>query len=240
MTQIWGHRGAMGYYPENTMISFKEAVKQGANGIELDVHLSKDGYLMVCHDERVDRTTNGTGFIKDMTCKELRKLDAGMWFNEKFKGQKLPILREVFDYLINRKVILNIELKAGSSFYDGIEEKLIKLIENYRFTNKVIISSFDHRALVKVKQINPKIKTGILYLSALYEPIKYLKIVGADALHPYFITIDKNLITETSKNNIPINTYTVNDMNIVKKLASYNLNAIITNYPDKALKELEN
>lgn len=239
MTQIWGHRGAMGYYPENTMISFKEAVKQGANGIELDVHLSKDGYLIVCHDERVDRTTNGTGFIKDMTCRELRKLDAGTWFDEKYKGQKLPILREVFDYLINRKIVLNIELKAGSAFYDGIEEKLVKLIENYRFTDKVIISSFDHRALVKVKEINPKIKTGILYVSALYEPIKYLKMVGADALHPYYITIDKNLIYETTKNNIPINTYTVNDMNMVKKLASYNLNAIITNYPDKALKELE-
>lgn len=235
MTKVWAHRGASGYFPENTMISFDNAVKFGVDGIELDVHLSKDDYIFVCHDEKVDRTTNGSGWIKEFSYKQLRKLDAGLWFNEKFKCQRLPLLREVLECYTNNNIKINIEIKAGSRFYPNIEEKVIDMIYHYGYNHKVILSSFDHLSVRKIKEIDDNIKTGILYEAALYKPIDYLKMVGADALHPYYLTIDEELIKESIRNNVDINTYTVNDVNIMDKLIKCNINAIITNYPDKAI-----
>lgn len=235
MTQIWGHRGAMAYCPENTIASFEKAVKLGVSGIELDVHLTKDNCLVVCHDEEVNRTTNGKGWIKDMTYNEIRKLDAGSWFDKKFTGLKIPSLIEVFNLYKCKDIIINVEIKAGSKFYPGIEEKVIKLINKCKLKEKVIVSSFDHRAIVKIKEIDKSIKTGLLYVAALHKPVDYLKKVGADALHPHYLTIDSEVVKSSKKNNIPINTYTVNNMSTVEMLAKYNINAIITNYPDKAL-----
>ncbi len=162
MTKVWAHRGASGYYPENTMTSFEGAIKQNADGIELDVHLSKDGYLIVCHDETLNRTTNGKGFIKQFDLYELKQLDAGSWYDKKYKGEKMPLLEEVIDLIKGTNMDLNIELKAGSIFYPGIEEKVLKMIEKYNIKEQVIISSFDHYALVKIKSLDSEIKTGIL------------------------------------------------------------------------------
>ncbi|HBB29774.1 MAG TPA: hypothetical protein DC000_11135, partial [Clostridiales bacterium] len=106
MTKVWAHRGASGYYPENTISSFEGAIKQSADGIELDVHLSKDGYLIVCHDETLNRTTNGKGFIKQYDLYELKQLDAGSWYDKKFKGEKIPLLEEVIDLIKGTKMEL--------------------------------------------------------------------------------------------------------------------------------------
>jgi len=234
MTKVWAHRGASGYYPENTMSSFEEAVKQKADGIELDVHLSKDGYLVVCHDETLNRTTNGKGFIKQYDLYELKQLDAGSWFDKRFKGEKIPLLEEAIDLVKRSNMELNIEIKAGSIFYPGIEEKVLKMIDKYGVRNKVIISSFDHYSLVKIKNIDKDIKTGILYTEALYKPINYMKTTGANALHPNYITLTKDVVEEAHSLGIDINTYTVNIEEHIRLIKSMNVNAIITNYPDIA------
>jgi len=234
MTKVWAHRGASGYYPENTMSSFEEAIRQKADGIELDVHLSKDGYLVVCHDETLNRTTNGKGFIKQYDLYELKQLDAGSWFDKRFKGEKIPLLEEAIDLVKRSNMELNIEIKAGSIFYPGIEEKVLKMIDKYGIRNKVIISSFDHYSLVKIKNIDKDIKTGILYTEALYKPINYMKTTGANALHPNYITLTKDIVEEAHALGIDINTYTVNIEEHIRFIKAMNVNAIITNYPDLA------
>lgn len=232
MTKVWAHRGASGYYPENTMSAFEEAVKQKADGIELDVHLTKDGYLIVCHDETLNRTTNGKGFIKQHNLYELKQLDAGSWFDKKSKGEKIPLLEEVMELVRSSDIELNIEIKAGSIFYPGIEEKVLKMIDKYSLREKVIVSSFDHYSLVKIKSIDKNIKTGILYTEALYKPINYMKTTGADALHPNYITLTKDVVEEARSLGIDINTYTVNKEEHIRMVKAMNVNAIITNYPD--------
>lgn len=233
MTKVWAHRGASGYYPENTISSFEGAIKQNADGIELDVHLSKDGYLIVCHDETLNRTTNGKGFIKQYDLYELKQLDAGSWYDKKFKGEKIPLLEEVIDLIKGTKMELNIELKAGSIFYPVIEEKVLKMVDKYGIKKQVIISSFDHYSLVKIKDLDKDIKTGILYMEALYKPLDYVKTTKANALHPNYITLTKDIVDEAKAIGIDVNPYTINNEEHVRMIKPMNVNAIITNYPDK-------
>lgn len=239
MTKVWAHRGAKGYYPENTLVSFEGAIKQKSDGIELDVHLSKDGYLIVCHDETLNRTTNGKGFIKEYNLYELKQLDAGYWYDKKYKGEKLPLLEEVLELVKGTTMDLDIEIKAGSIFYPGIEEKVVNMIEKYNVKKQTIISSFDHFALLKIKEIDSSIKTGILYRDAIYEPSEYIKLTKADALHPYFKSLDPEIIKEANSLNIDINTYTVNNYNDIKEVIDLGVNAIITDYPDRVRSVLD-
>ena len=234
MAKVWAHRGASGYYPENTMASFEGAVKQKTDGIELDVHLSKDGYLVVCHDETLNRTTNGTGFIKQYDLFQLKQLDAGGWFDRKYRGEKIPLLDEVMELVKAANIELNIEIKAGSIFYKGIEEKVLELIEKHSLAEKTIISSFDHYALVKIKELNPNIKTGILYVESLYKPLDYIRTTKANALHPNFITVTKELVDEAKENGVEINAYTINREEDMDRMNKLGITGIITNYPDKA------
>lgn len=144
---IYGHRGASQYAPENTLASYNRAIEMGADGIEIDVHKSKDGHLIVCHDERVDRTTNGQGYIKDLILKEIKSLDAGSWFSKEFSGEKIPLLEEVLEFVKDKDILLNIELKNGPIFYDGIEDELIRLVRVFNLVENTIISSFNHYSL---------------------------------------------------------------------------------------------
>ncbi|QSX05199.1 glycerophosphodiester phosphodiesterase [Sedimentibacter sp. zth1] len=240
MTKVWAHRGAKGYYPENTLISFEGAIKQKADGIELDVQLSKDGYIMVCHDETLNRTTNGKGFIKNYNLYELKQLDAGAWYDKKFKGEKLPLLDEVLELIKGTNMDLNIEIKAGSIFYPGIEEKVIKMVNKFGIKEQVIISSFDHYALLKAKEIDNTIKTGLLYMESLYKPLKYVKTIKVNALYPNYITLNKELVEEANELNVDINTYTVNHEDDAKLIKQLDINAIITDYPDIVKNILEN
>lgn len=239
ITKIHAHRGASGYTPENTMAAFRKAIELGANAIELDVHMTKDRKLVVIHDEKVDRTTNGSGMVAFMTLEQIKKLDAGSWFSSKYKGLQIPTLREVMDLVKNTPLFLNIEIKIGYRFYPNIEEKIIDLIEEYDMIDRVIISSFDHYSLVRVKEINPHIKTGLLYVASLFEPWEYARFVKVDALHPNYITVTKDFLQNAAINGFPINAYTVNDEKAMRELAYGKIAGIITNYPDKAKEIIE-
>ena len=132
MVQIFAHRGSSGTHPENTLPAFAEAVRVNADGIELDVHLTEDGELVVIHDEEVDRTTNGKGLVREKTLEEIKKLNAGLWFNDKFPAAKIPTLKEVLDLLLqkNYRGTVMIEIKTDKYEYAGIEEKVSKLLTN--------------------------------------------------------------------------------------------------------------
>lgn len=239
MTVNFAHRGASGCYPENTMLSFKKAIEMGCTGIETDVQMTRDGSLILMHDERVDRTTNGTGFVKDYTFEEIRKLDAGGFFSKEFIGEKVPAIEELIELVKDKDIIINFEIKSGIIIYDKIEEKLIDTIYKYGIEKKVILSSFNHYSMVMCKRLSKEIKTGLLYMEGIYRPERYCRFVGADALHPYFYTLRKEIIDEIKREKVMINTFTVNEEKYMKYLLKEKVDGIITNYPDKLKKLME-
>ena len=232
MTINFAHRGASSYYPENTMLSFKKALEMGATGIETDVQLTKDGVLVLIHDEMVNRTTDGEGLVKDYTYEELNKLDAGNWMGDEFTGAKIPTVEELIYLTLDRDTIINFEIKNGIVIYDDIEQKLIDLIYKHKINHRVILSSFNHYSLAKCNKISKGITTGILYMEGLYKPYNYASTVGAKAIHPYFLAINEEVIKETKKHKIQINVFTVDDEEKMKFLLDMNVDGIITNCPD--------
>ncbi|MBV1756626.1 MAG: glycerophosphodiester phosphodiesterase [Dethiosulfatibacter sp.] len=238
MTKIIGHRGAMGYRPENTMSSFLKAINVGAHGIEFDVHLTRDNVPVVIHDERVDRTTDKIGEVKDYTFGQIRKLDAGTWFSRDFYNERIPSLKDVLSLDVTEDFVFNIELKAGSYYYPGIERITLEQIQDCHREKQVIISSFDHSALLEVKRLCPAIKTGALFCARLYEPWAYLKSLKCDYYHPDYRTIDSEIIKNANRHNLPVNTYTINNESVMTDLIHADVNMIITNYPDLGIRIL--
>lgn len=235
------HRGFSGMYPENTMLAFKEAIKANCDGIETDVQMSKDGVLVICHDELLDRTSTGTGLLKDYTYEELLNFDFGVNFSSNFSGEKIPTLEDILKLAKENNIFLNLELKNGLFPYEGIESKVIDLIYKYDLKNSVILSSFNHFSMIKCKEIDSSIKTGLLYEGTFVDIEKYCKKIGADALHPqYFALLDPQLTKNIQNEGIMINTYTVNHEIHMNALLDLKINSIITNYPDKLYKVMSN
>lgn len=232
MSKNFAHRGFSGKYPENTMLAFKKAVEVGVDGIELDVQLTKDGIPVIIHDETIDRTTDGKGNVIDFTYDELSKFDASYKFKQPGVVNKIPTLEEYLDYIKDFQVITNIELKTGVIEYLGIEEKVLELIRKFQLEEKVIISSFNHFSVMRFKKLSSNIKCGFLSESWLIDAGEYTKKNGIQCYHPYFKNLVPEVIRELKKNNIEINTWTVNEEKDMKYLINYGINSIITNYPD--------
>jgi len=236
---VIAHRGDSKNAPENTLASFKRALEIGADGIELDVQLTKDGQLVVIHDERVDRTTDGIGFVKDFTLKELKRLDAGIKFDKKFAGERIPSLYEVFELIGHKNFIVNIEIKSGIVLYPGIEEKLIKAIEDYDFEDRVVISSFNHYSLRDVKRMAPEFKIGLLYQCGLVEPWHMAIRMKAYSLHPFYFNIIPELVEGCKKNNIKLFPWTVDRKEDMEMMIKAGVDAIITDDPQTLINLLE-
>jgi glycerophosphoryl diester phosphodiesterase len=235
---IIAHRGASAYAPENTLSSFKKAVQMGADGIELDVQLSKDGNVVVIHDRSVNRTSNGNGRVEDLTLDQLKNLDFGSWFSSEFKNERIVTLEEVFSYLKDWNGLINVEIKREWLQFTAIEKKVAELIAKFDRQDNTIVSSFSALSLIKVKWFNSHIQTGILYHTSDKMPILRAKLLNVDAIHPWYQNVTKEVRKSASKNNIKINTYTVDNPAEIKKLANIGVDGIITNVPDVALKAI--
>jgi glycerophosphoryl diester phosphodiesterase len=233
MITNFAHRGASAYYPENTMLAFEKAIEMGCTGIETDVQLSKDGVLVLIHDEYLNRTTNGTGLVKDYTLSELQSFDAGSFKNKSFSQCRIPTAEDLILLVKDKDIIINFEIKSGMIIYEGIEQKLIDLINSHNLQHKVILSSFNHYSMVKCKEISAEIKTGLLYMEGLYHPEKYCSYVGADALHPFYPAADKTIVESAHHLGLQINPFTIDDEKIMKHMIALGVDGIITNYPDK-------
>lgn len=231
--EIFAHRGASGNYPENTIIAFKEAARLPVYGVEFDVHMTADGELVVIHDESIDRTSDGTGFVKDMSFAELRKYDFGSWFSSEFQGETIPTLSEVLDVFHSTDHKLNIELKSDIFPYEGMVVKVLDLLAEKQLESRVIISSFDHAAIQSVKQLNPKIETAALFMEVLVHPLDYLKKIPADALHVLFPAAIRPTMAEVINSGMPVRTFTVNDEKYAWLLKQAGVKAIFTDYPEK-------
>lgn len=233
MCKIFAHRGYSGKYPENTMIAFKKALECGVDGIELDIQLTKDGEVVIIHDETIDRTTTGKGFVIDYTYEELEKFDASFKFKD-LGFNKIPTLREYFQLVKDYDIVTNVELKTGINEYLGIEEKVWELIKEYNLEEKVIISSFNHFSVMRMKKIAPQLKYGFLSEDWIIDAGKYTHSHGVQCYHPRFNNLVPNVIKELKKYNLEINTWTVNLEEDMKYLYSNNIDVIITNYPELA------
>lgn len=216
------------------MAAFMLAIEAKSQGIELDVHCSKDGEVVIVHDERVNRTTNGQGLVKDHTLCELQALDAGSWYGKDFSKEKIPTLRELLSYLKDKDILLNIELKSGVILYPKLEEKVAALIKEYDFVEKTVVSSFNHYALQELKKHNPEIKTGVLLVAGLIHPWEYAVRADASALHPLFYAVDKQMVAKCHEYNLQVNTYTVNEVDHIKAMFALGVDGLITNYPSRA------
>ena len=235
---ILAHRGVSSQCPENTLAAFRRAIEIGADGIELDVHRSKDGQLVVCHDETVDRTTDGKGVIQEMTVQELSRLDAGGWFNPSFKEERIPLLEEVLELLAPTSLQLNIELKTDYYFYPGIEEDTYALILAHGMEDQVILSSFNHHTVLRFQGIAPKVRTGILYSCHLYEPHKYAISIGVKALHPPMHLASPEIITAAQKAGLGVHGWFGRERFDQLQAEVYlesGVDILITNYPQEYL-----
>lgn len=229
---VMAHRGYSNKAPENTMAAFEMALEVGSGGIELDVHLTKDGEVVVIHDPTVDRTTDGTGKVSDFTMAEIQELDAGSWFAPEFKGEKLPSLRQVLDIVKDENILLNIETKTALGF-EALNEKVALLLDEYALWEKTIISSFNHYALAHFKQVKPQVRTGILYNCALVNPWVYAKSIGASALHPNHLTIVPELVEAAQQNGLMVNVWTVDAAEDIERMKLAKVDSIITNVPER-------
>ncbi len=189
--KIWAHRGCSQRYPENTLLAFEKAAAiAGLTGIELDIQLTKDGEMVVIHDERVDRTTEGVGFVRDYTLSQLKKLHI---YAGDHPTQSIPTITEVFDLLeprLQSGLKLNIELKNSVCFYEGMEEKIVELVHKRGLQQAVVYSTFYAQSLKKIKQIDPEAELGILDRKVSDCLYKLQGGCGAVALHPFWRDID--------------------------------------------------
>lgn len=215
------HRGASAYEPENTLRSFQRAIEMRADMIEFDVRLSQDGHLVIMHDERVDRTTNGHGLVKERTLSELRRLDAG-------KGERVPTIEEAID-LAKRKTGFVIELKEA-----GTEEKIIGLVKENGLMGDVFVVSFYRDLIIRVKDLEPRIKTGLILYSSP-DPIRLAKDCLADAVAPFHNFVVKDLVQEAHNNNLILITWTVDSREEAEMLKGMGVDGIVTNKPDLIL-----
>ncbi len=228
MTRIFAHRGYSAKYPENSMLAFQKAFEAGADGIELDVHLSKDRELVIIHDETINRTTNNRGRVQDFTASELKTMHRKRLPFQKHK-EPIPMLPELLDWFQGTKLLLNIELKTDQYWYSEIEEKVLALIRQYQIVDRVIISSFNHDSIAKMYALDADVEVAPLFNERLYEPWNYARTLGATAIHPRRNLVTSELIERSQSAGIAVRPYTVNRKQLLQFLFENECAAVITN-----------
>lgn len=224
-----GHRGARGLAPENTLSSVRAALAAGADAIEVDVW-QVDGELVVIHDQRVDRTTSGMGYVQDFRLHELRMLDAG-------DCQRVPLLEEVIQ-LIDGRCSLNIELK-GADCADAAVEAVIAALRTERWNlDRFLISSFDHAQLARVRALNSDVRTGLLLCGAPTNLVAYARELDVSAVHFSLDFAREDWITEVQQAGLWAFAYTVNDPCDMARLLAMGIDGFFSDYPDRLLQQL--
>jgi glycerophosphoryl diester phosphodiesterase len=226
-----GHRGAKGHAPENTLASFDRAVELGVNAVETDVHLSRDGEVMLIHDHTVDRTTDGHGYVKDMTAAELKTLDAGGWYGPEFAGQRILTLAELLAWAKGR-VGVAIEIKNGPIYYPGIAEKVVRLVRQHDMARQALLLSFDHLVLREARMIAPEIAAGILYVGRLVDPVAAARAAGADAIHPQWAFVTPDLVQAAHAAGLAVSPWCPNDLPTLRRLSEMGVDSVGTDYPE--------
>jgi len=235
-TLILAHRGASAYRPENTIEAFEHAIKQGADGFELDVQLTKDGHVVVAHDERLERVSDGAGLLNSHTLDELKEMN----FNKIFPEQpvcRIPTLEEVYALIKETGLTVNVELKTTEFLYPEMPEKLIRLEREFNMEGRVIYSSFNHYSLLMLREIDPKARIGLLYDLGLVDPWVYARQLTADAIHPHYkiIALLPETVAKCHEDGIMVNVWVVNDPKMIRLMLQYGVDIMMTDMPDVAV-----
>lgn len=240
---VISHRGANQVAPQNTIEAFEKSIEIGCDGFETDIHLTKDGVPVVCHNFTIDETSTGKGAIKNMTLEELRQYDFGSYKGDQFKGVKIPTLDEFLE--VSKKMgdkmkVLDIELKSEKFGEAGTElaEKTIDAVKNHGLFDKLLISSFDPSVLVVCKKIDKNCKTGILYspdnlvsIKISTRPVAFAKEIGCDALHPFAMYVTRLYVERAHRAGLQVNPWTINKELTAKHLIKLGVDGIITDDP---------
>lgn len=237
-TLVFGHRGAKAYAPQNTLPAFALALAQGAQGVELDVQLSRDGALVVFHDAEVDALTNGTGRVQELSLAELKALDAGVRFDPRFDGVTVPTLDEVFAEFGTR-LLYNVEIKSlPDDGQDGIEQKVAETIARFGLEAQTIVSSFNPHALLRFRALMSQVAVGVLHEPAYFDPFPALGDMPYEAYHPHHDIVDEAMIARETAAGRVVNVWTLNDADRARQLKAWGVHAMITDVPDVILQAL--
>lgn len=240
---IIAHRGANKRAPQNTLPAFQKAIEMGTDGFETDVHLSKDGVPVICHNYTIDETSNGTGKIEEMTLEQLKKYDFGSYYDPKFKDTPLPTLDEFLDLAMGKGLkVLNIELKPekDTARRETLVRKTLEAVEARGLSDILLISSFSKEILEYIKQIAPECKTAFLYPAgykraflAFLPPFGAMKKMKCHAAHPHKLCIRGKFVENAHKNGLEVNVWTVDESEEIRTMIKAGVDGIITDCPDR-------
>ena len=229
--QVLAHRGASAYAPENTLAAFRIAIDQGADWLEFDVQQTADGGLVVFHDLRVERTTDGGGALRDLTLEQVRQLDAGSWFAAEFSGERVPTFEEVVQLAREAGVRIFPEVK-DPRFYPGIEERVAAVLRAYEYEDRTVVQSFDPATLARLRQINPRLRLAALYTDD--EPLKGDPPARAEVVGPPWelVASDRSLVSDAHASGRQVVVWTVDGTAAIRQMLEARVDGIITSRPD--------
>ncbi|WP_051331210.1 glycerophosphodiester phosphodiesterase family protein [Aneurinibacillus terranovensis] len=227
----YAHRGSSIKYPENTLLAFSRAIKEGANGIELDVQLTKDNQVVVFHDLSLKRIIRRTGQISNYTLKEIQQFDAGVWKHARFKGAKIPTLHEVLRLAAKQKIMINIELKNLLAMKNGLEQRVIELIKEHNMSDRVVISTFNPLSLRILQNQADHIQRAFLYLGLLSDPWEYALEYRCAYIHPPVHEVNEAFVTTSREKGLKIVPYQVDSLTEIKRMIDLGVDGVITPHP---------
>lgn len=247
---VHAHRGGAGLAPENTLAAFRNALALGVDYLEMDLHVSADGEVVVIHDATLRRTTNGRGYVRETPLSELKRLDAGAWFHGRFAGERIPTLREVLEMVRasgDSRIRLNLETKydAGAPPPDDFEERVLRLVREAGMSGRIIVQSFHYPSLSRVKALDPAVPTAVLRRASDIPPdaVAVVRQAGATIYSPNFRLIGGDVIDALHRAGVPVVPWTVNDPVDMQRLLDAGIgrhpgDGIITDYPDRLIQVL--
>jgi glycerophosphoryl diester phosphodiesterase len=239
MRKPWviAHRGASGHAPENTLAAYERAVQLGAGFIETDLHLTRDARFVAIHDATLERTTNGRGNVHDFTLAELRELDAGMWFDREFMGQRIPTLEEVLKFGKDHDVIFYLEVKYDAAW--GMHHSLVAELHKSESTARSIVISFDQSTLTALRQVDSTMMMGLLVDQPQVDFAKVATELGVRQLCPKADLVTPKLVVEAHRVDLQVATWTVDDAETMRAVAAAGVDGIMSNFPDRLQTVLE-
>ena len=233
MRKPWviAHRGASGHTPENTLAAFERAVQLGAGFIETDLHLTRDAQFVAIHDATLERTTNGRGAVRDFTLAELRQLDAGMWFDREYMGQRIPTLDEVLEFARKNDVIFYLEVKYDAAW--GMHHSLVAALQKAENAARTIVISFDQATLAALRRVDASVMMGLLADEPGPDYVKDALELGARQMCPQVSLLTPDLVQRAHGADLQVATWTVNDAEAMRRVIDAGVDGIMTNFPDR-------
>lgn len=228
---VIGHRGASGHAPENTLAAFERAVELGAGFIETDLHLTRDARFVAIHDRTLERTTNGQGAVRDFTLAQLRNLEAGLWYDRKYMGERIPTIEEILSFARNHDIVVYLELKYEAAW--GMHHALVGALRNPEDAARTVVISFDPGTLADLRKLDATIMTGVLVDEARADLVKASVDAGARQLCPRSTLVTSALVEEAHRSDLHIATWTVNDPEEMRAVIAAGVDGVMTDFPDR-------